>query len=234
MRNKSGQISIMIVCLILGIMLAVQFKNTQNSDLHLRGARSDELLFTLNNVTQERDSLAREVISLREKIASVQNNNDATAGIQDELKKANMAAGLLAVEGPGVVVTLNDSTRTVQVDEDPNSYIIHDKDILRVVNELKAAGAEAISVNNERIIAMSEIRCAGTTILVNSNKIGPPFIIRAIGDPQILESGLAIKGGIVEELKYYSLQVQIQKNDRVEIPAYGSAVKFNFSKPKKQ
>lgn len=233
MRSKSGQISIMAVCLVLGIMLAVQFKNSQNSDINLRGTRSEEIVIKLNTVTQERDALAKEVISLREKIAHVQNNDDATAGIQEELKKSNMAAGLVPVEGQGIVVTLNDSPRTVQIDEDPNALIIHDKDILRVVNELKASGAEAISVNGERIMAMSEIRCAGTTILVNSNKIGPPFVIQAIGDPQMLESGLSIKGGIVEELKYYSLQVQIQKSERVKIPAYSGALKFNYSSANK-
>lgn len=233
MRSKSGQISIMAVCLVLGIMLAVQFKNSQNSDINLRGTRSEEIVIKLNTVTQERDALAKEVISLREKIAHVQNNDDATAGIQEELKKSNMAAGLVPVEGQGIVVTLNDSPRTVQIDEDPNALIIHDKDILRVVNELKASGAEAISVNGERIMAMSEIRCAGTTILVNSNKIGPPFVIQAIGDPQMLESGLSIKGGIVEELKYYSLQVQIQKSEQVKIPAYSGALKFNYSSANK-
>ncbi len=229
MRSKNGQISIMLVCLVLGIMLAVQFKNSQNSDINLRGTRSDEIMVKLNTATQERDALAQEVISLREKIANVRNNDNATAGIQDELKKSNMAAGLMPVHGPGILVTLNDSPRTLQADENPNDLIIHDKDILRIVNELKASGAEAIAVNDERIMAMSEIRCAGTTILVNSNKIGPPFVIKAIGDPQMLESGLSIKGGIVEELRLWSLQVQIQKNSKIEIPAFSGALNFKYS-----
>ncbi len=229
MRSKRGQISIMVVCLVLGIMLAVQFKNSQNSNIDLRGTRSDELVFKLNNVTQERDALAKEVISLREKIANVRNNDNATAGIQDELRKSNMSAGLVPVQGPGIVVTLNDSPRTLQANEDPNDSIVHDKDILRIVNELKASGAEAIAVNDERIVAMSEIRCAGTTVLVNMNKIGPPFIIKAIGDPQMLESGLLIKGGLAEELKYWGLQVQIQKNNKVEIPAFSGAQKYKYS-----
>lgn len=233
MRSKKGQISIMVVCLVLGIMLSVQFRNSQNSNENLRGTRSDELMYKLNTATQERDALAKEVISLREKIANVKNNDNATAGIQEELRKSNMAAGLVPVEGPGIVVTLNDSPRPLQADEDPNALIIHDKDILRIVNELKASGAEAIAINDERITAMSEIRCAGSTILVNTNKIGPPFVIKAIGDPQMLESGLSIKGGIVEELKYYSLQVQIQKSNQLELPAYNGAIKFKYSSPNK-
>ena len=144
-----------------------------------------------------------------------------------------MAAGLLPVHGQGIIVTLNDSARSPEMGEDPNALLVHDVDILNVVSELKASGAEAISVNEERIIAMSEIRCAGTTILVNTNKIAPPFIIKAIGDPQMLESGLTIKGGVAQKLKDYGLQVQIQKYNNVEIPAYTGVVKTKYSQLKK-
>lgn len=233
MRSKTGQVSIMIVCLVLGIMLAVQFKNTQNSEVNLRGARTDEVYVRLMEVTEERDALAKEVLSLREKVINVSNDNNANRELQEEMQKANMAAGLLPVYGQGIVVTLNDSARTVQMGEDPNALLVHEVDILNVVSELKASGAEAISVNEERIIAMSEIRCAGTTILVNTNRIAPPFIVKAIGDPQMLESGLTIKGGVAQKLKDYGLQIQIQKSENVEIPAYTGVIKMKFSQPNK-
>lgn len=218
--------------MVLGILLAVQFKNTQNSDTNPRGARTDEIYSQYMQVTEERDALSKEVISLREKMTNVTNDNNATRELQDELKKANMVAGLLPVQGQGITVTLNDSARSVQMGEDPNTLLVHDVDILNVVSELKASGAEAISVNGERIIAMSEIRCAGTTILVNTNRTAPPFIIKVIGDPQMLESGLTIKDGIAQKLKDYGLQLQIQKNDKVEIPAYSGAVKIKYSQLK--
>ena len=66
-------------------------------------------------------------------------------------------------------------------------YIIHDDDLLRVINELRAAGAEAIAINGERIVAMSEIRCAGPTLSVNNNRSAPPYEIKAIGNPNNLE-----------------------------------------------
>lgn len=230
MRSKKGQISIMAVCLVLGIMLAIQFKNTQNTDINLRGDRSDEIYTKYITVTEERDALAEEVLSLRGKVANVRNNNNATQEIQEELQKSNMTAGLLPVYGPGIIVTLNDSAQQIQPGENPNNYLVHDTHIQDLVNELKASGAEAISINNERIIAMSEIRCAGTTILVNTNKIAPPFIIKVIGDPQMLESGLAIKGGIAQTLKdYYGLQVQIQKNEKITIPAFSGVLKLKYT-----
>lgn len=223
----------MLVCLVLGIMLAVQFRNTQYTDVNLRGARTDEVYVRLVEMTEERDALAKEVLSLREKMVNVSNDNNANRELQEEMQKANMAAGLLPVHGQGIMVTLNDSARSVQMGEDPNGLLVHDVDILNVVSELKASGAEAISVNEERIIAMSEVRCAGTTILVNTNKIAPPFVIKAIGDPQMLESGLTIKGGVAQKLKDYGLQVQIQKLDNVEIPAYTGVVKTKYSQLKK-
>jgi uncharacterized protein YlxW (UPF0749 family) len=232
MRSKTGQISIMIVVMVLGIMLAVQFRNSQNTDVNLRGARTDEVYTQYVEVSQERDALAKEVISLREKMTNVSNDNNAARTLQGEIQKANMAAGLLPVHGPGITVTLNDSTRPVQTGEDPNALLVHDDDLLNVVSELKASGAEAISVNEERIIAMSEIRCAGTTILVNTNRIAPPFIIKAIGDPQMLESGLNIKDGVAQRLKDYGLQVQIDDNNNVEIPAYSGVIKMKYSKLK--
>ena len=229
MRSKKGQVSIMAVCLVLGIMLAVQFKNSQNSNIDLRGDRSDEVYMKYITVTEERDTLASDVVALREKLSNVRNDNNATQGLQDELKKSNMAAGLLPVIGSGIIVTLNDSPRQPQLGEDPNALLVHDSDMQDVVSELKASGAEAISINNERLIAMSEIRCAGTTILVNTNRIAPPFIIKVIGDPQMLESGLTIKDGVVKKLKDYGLQVQIQKSEKVEIPAFSGVLKLKFT-----
>lgn len=234
MRSKSAQVSIAVVCLILGIMLAIQYRASEGTyEESIRPGRNQDLTIKLNNVTEERDSLANEVVDLREKLSNIRKNNQAMADLQEELQKANMAAGLIPISGPGVVVTLNDSTRTLQAGEDPNPLLVHDEDILKITNELKASGAEAISVNNERVVSMSEIRCAGTTILINSSKIAPPFVIKAIGDPDILQSGLLIKGGYLESLKFYGIQTQVQKSKNVEIPAYNGVMKFIYSSPMK-
>jgi uncharacterized protein YlxW (UPF0749 family) len=211
-------------------MLAVQYR-TSSKQTELLPGRDKELMLKLQTVTEERDSLAQEVISLRDKVSHIGQNDETASDLQDELRKANLAAGLVAVHGPGIIVTLNDSPHTLQAGSDPNALLVHDDDILRVTNELKASGAEAISVNNERLTATSEIRCAGTTILVNTSKIAPPFIIKAIGDPDILQSGVLIKNGYLDSLKVIGIQVQVQKSDDVEIPAYAGLTKFSYSKP---
>lgn len=230
-ENKATWISIAAVCLVLGIMLAIQFKTTQNYQESLLPSRVNELSQRLNAVTEERDALAEEVLTLREKLKNSRDYDKAMSDLQEELQRASMAACMIPVEGPGIVVTLDDSKRILQPGENPNDLLIHDTDLLTVVNELKASGAEAISVNGERITAMTEIRCAGTMILVNWNKISPPFEIKAIGNPDMLESGLMIRGGVVEMLKIWGVQVNIQKVEKVSIPAYNGKLKFQYSTP---
>ncbi len=101
-----------------------------------------------------------------------------------------MSAGLIAVEGPGIIVTIDDSKRVGKLGENPNLYLIHDDDILKVINELWAAGAEVMSINDQRIITNSEIRCAGPTLSVNNTRYAPPYEIKVIGNPHNLENSL--------------------------------------------
>ncbi len=232
MHNTNGKISIMIICLLVGIMLSVQFRTSESYGPSLRDARSDELLLKNSALSEQNEDLAQEVIALREKVTNMESGNELISELQAELKKSNMAAGLIPVTGPGIIITLNDSPRALQPGQNPNDLLVHDEDILKIVNEMKASGAEAIAVNDQRITAMAEIRCAGTTILVNMNKVAPPFIIKATGDPQLLESGLNIRGGYLEVLKSIGLQTQLEKNDKIEIPAYNGAANFKFTAPK--
>ncbi len=231
MRSKGAQISIALVCLILGIMLAVQFRTTAAIQATQTDGRIEELTQKLQTVTSERDALAEEVLGLRSKLSNFRQTDQALADLQQEIIDANMAAGLAAVEGPGIILTVDDSPLYYQVGENANAYIVHDYDLLNIVNELKSSGAEAISVNGKRIIAMSEIRCAGPTIIVNADRIAPPFEIRVIGNPDILESGLLMPGGRLEQLKVLGMPVQIQKLEKVEIPAYTGSFKFDYALP---
>jgi uncharacterized protein YlxW (UPF0749 family) len=231
MRSKGAQISIALVCMILGIMLAVQFRTTASIEATQKDERVTELTQKLQTVTEERDALAEEVLSLRAKISNFRQTDQALADLQEEVNEAHMAAGLIPIEGPGIVLTLNDSPLNFQAGENANAYIIHDRDLLFIVNELKASGAEAISINGKRITAMSEIRCAGTTILVNWDKIAPPFEIKVVGNPDMLESGLLMRGGYLEQLKVLGMQIQLQKMENVEIPAYTGSFKFDYGAP---
>lgn len=237
MNGRLGYLSIVLVSVILGLMLAMQFKVASNPILS--PTRQTEILaIELKQIRQEKDNLANENRELKQKLnQALSGLNPATDALVEELTKAQAGAGLLPVKGPGLTVTLNDSVTALQPGEDPNQYLIHDKDLLTVVNELRGAGAEAIAINGLRLLATSEIRCAGTTILVNVTKIAPPFVISAVGDPDMLESSLKIKGGIVEYLEIWGIQVKIEKfkdGKEILIPAYNGTIHFEHGVPVKE
>ena len=139
-------------------------------------------------------------------------------------------AGMTEVEGNGVIVTVSDSTQT-DIEGDINNYLIHDTDLLTIINELCGAGAEAVSLNNERIISTSEIRCVGPTVSVNNTKIGSPFTIKAIGDPVTLENALMMRGGVYDSLTAWGLKIEINKATDIVIPAYAGIKNYEYAKP---
>ena len=183
MRNiKQGRWSIACVCMVLGFMLAVQFRTTEDLKHSLPYQRVEELSERLLQMEKERDAL------------------------KEELDAVKAKAG-----------------------ENPNLYVIHDDDILRVINELRAAGAEAISINGQRLVGTSEIRCAGPTLSVNNVRSAAPFEIHAIGDKTTLENALKMRGGVVETLKVWGIQLEITASDAVYVPPYKGIRKYEYA-----
>lgn len=233
MKTKKWPIAIYIVCLFLGLMLAVQFKTQVRIGQGLGVTREEDLASVLGQVEKERQNLEVEVSDLRKKIAQYEQGDAVSvkdAIIKQQLDKTATFAGLSDIEGKGITVVMKDSDRTIQPGDDPNAFLIHDNDLLKVVNELKAAGAESISLNEQRIVAMSEIRCAGPTILINNVRLAPPYVIKAIGEPATLENALTMPGGIVETLRFYGIKVEIKQNSLISIDAFKGTTEEKFTK----
>lgn len=188
--------------------------------------RAEDLSQRLSQTEKERDALQKQVYDLRQ--------SSKLEGESVETEKVRMGAGVVALEGPGIIVTIDDSKRPAKPGENPNLYLIHDDDILKVINELWAAGAEAICINEQRLIASSEIRCAGPTLSVNNVRYSPPYDIRAIGEPQTMENALKMRGGVVETLQFWGIQISIKKEDTVNIPSYKGTFRFEYAKPVKE
>lgn len=224
---KKGQWAIGLVCVILGLMLAVQFRTTSDIRASVGYQRMEDLTLQLNETEKERAALQEELGKLRTQLAKGE-------GSSGELARVRMEAGLTTVTGPGVILTLDDSKRSRQPGENPNLYLIHDDDLLKVINELRAAGAEAISINDQRLLAMSEIRCAGPTLSVNNSRSAPPYEIRAIGNPQTLENALKMRGGVIETLQFWGIQVTVKKNESLIIPAFKGTYRFEYAKSVKE
>lgn len=148
--------------------------------------------------------------------------------LQQQLKSYQMLAGITDVEGKGVIVTLSDKTATDKSDVNIKA-LVHDQDIRNIVNELTSAGVEAVSVNDERLIATIEIKAAGPVILINNNRYSSPFVIKAIGNPEILERTLMLKGGIAEVLKWCGIVINIETSEKLTIPKYKGDLEFKYA-----
>lgn len=230
--KRSSQIWITIICVMLGVILTAQLRTQAGIRQEIPTKRVEEMASLLKQAESERDSLRSEVHKLQAQLNEVINQEKSiTARIQEELEQARGAAGFMDMEGPGLIITLKDSTRAAQPGQDPNLFLIHDEDLLKLVNEIKAAGAEAIAVNDQRVVASTEIRCAGPTISVNNTRIGPPYVIQAIGDPAGLESALKMRGGIIETMQFWGIQVQMEKKDHLVLPAYVGSHALKFARP---
>ncbi|HHW57693.1 MAG TPA: DUF881 domain-containing protein [Clostridia bacterium] len=231
--KKNIYISMILVSLVLGIMLSTQFKIVKKSGVTVQ--RAEELAAQLKQLQNEKDALLKQINELETKINTYEEaaskSSVITQALKSDVEKYKQLAGLTDVQGPGVIVTINDSKQAVPPGQDPNLFLVHDEDLLRVVNELRAAGAEAISLNDQRLIATSEIRCVGPTVNVNSVRFAAPYVIKAIGDPDTLEAALKLKGGVVDTLATWGIEVNIKKSDKIIIKKYDGVIKFRYAKP---
>ena len=148
------------------------------------------------------------------------------------LKIANAIIGTTDVEGQGIILTVEDNknvtNETISIMDNISNYLIHDSDLLTLVNELKNAGAEAISINDERITNQSSITCDGNVILINGNKVGSPFTIRAIGSQEALMGAIKRPGGFLEELEEFGLVSSVKKQSKIRINKFNGIVDFKY------
>lgn len=236
MLNNKAKITMAIVVFFLSFTVTLQIKTVvKNESSQLKQyQRIEEIQKDLIKEQERAIDLEKQLLQANNDLNTyrkeAEENSTDSKAMSSEVERYKVLAGLTDVKGPGITVTLNDSDKKIDASQDASSYIIHDSDLRTVVNELSSAGAEAISINGERIIATTEIRCVGPTIVVNSNKYSPPYIIKAIGDPAMLEAALNIKGGIAEELRFWNIEFSIVKSNRVEIGKYNGIVNFKYAK----
>lgn len=225
--KKSTYLSITLVAVVLGLLMAFQFRTTSSVDRGVPYDRVQEL--TMERIQVERDlaNLQGEAADLNAKLQEAgKGHTEATGALESELSKIRLYAGLAAVAGPGVEVNLETPREVSRQDV----YTVRDEDLLKVINDLRGAGAEAIAVNEQRILATSEVRLAGNHINVNLTRLSPPYKVTAIGNPDTLKSSLEIKGGLVEYLNASGITVKVSPKDKILVPAYTGALRFDYAK----
>lgn len=223
-------LGLMCVALTFGIFL--QIRTVENSNMKVsqnyeeNNLRAEVLKFKekYDNKAKALEELEK---TLEEERKSATQNNTELEDAEIQIKKANKMIGLSEVKGPGVIVTLQDSKMNPTNALSIADLLVHDMDVLSVVNELKNAGAEAISINDQRIVSTTSISCEGNVININKVKVGAPFEIKAIGLPESL-SALDRPGGYLQILKKYSIEATLEKSNEITIPKYSGKLEFTY------
>lgn len=228
MKNKKAYIAIGIICVVLAMAITVQFRTMkgEGSAVSLSFVDSelkDNLLQWKEKAEKAEEELESSTLQL-EKIRQASTTNDNSAKEkEEELSLYNMLLGLTDVTGEGITLTVKDST-TETTSIDLNNLIVHDTDLRSLVNELANAGAEAVSINDERIVNSTSITCAGNVIQINGNKVGSPFVIKAIGNQESLYGAITRSGGFTYMLKARSINVEVKKSTNIQISKFSGAL----------
>ncbi len=236
MKKNNPRFIITAFSIIIGILVAIQMKLKVESIAPVTVKSIQDTKNEINKLNNEILEL-QEIIKKREQeLEILENISKGDQNIVDILQndlKFNMASsGRTSLEGPGIKITMFDNMDSEIVGFDINDDVIHDVDILNILNDLRIAGAEAISINDQRVVSTSEIKCGGPIIRINGRSIGTPFVIKAIGDPKLLMASVNAPGTYGDTLRsVFSIGFEPEIQDKVVIPAYNGSFSFKYAKP---
>lgn len=220
-QNIGYLISVGFVCTVLGFIISAQVKSyLQAEKIRIPETRKlDQLVMILKDTQNRKSHLEHQLLSLKKQINVLHKKEALPENLfNKQIKKLREVAGLTALKGNGVIIELDqDNNEKLTEYNDGN---IQSDDLLKIVNELKASGAKAICVNNERIVTVSEIVKAGNNVMVNQTRLSSPYVIKAIGEPDTMIAALRLRGGIIESLEVFGIKVKIEKKPGLKIPPY--------------
>ena len=239
-KNKISLI-LGIMCLLLTLGTVIQIKTVSGTGTTIStNAKENELRDSVLKAKEKYDNLYEELERIEnqleiERTNSTQNNTELTE-LENTIKQGNKILGLSEVTGHGLIITVDDNDKIALNDWifDPNWLIVHDTDLINIINELKNAGAEAISINDQRIVTTSAIECDGNVIKINGVKLGAPYEIKAIGFPETLIN-IDRFGGYTQYLseeRFVNVSIQKLDKDKITIPKYTGIMKFEYDERK--
>ncbi|MGI6552337.1 MAG: DUF881 domain-containing protein [Clostridia bacterium] len=212
---RSWQVSLALVFILLGMLISMQFKTQQNIINSLNAQKKEDLVAVWKSLDEKRRSLELEITDLNTKYWELMEESQAgTAALKnvtEDMNKLKIVNGLVPVTGSGITVTITGDA--------PLLFL----DLIDLVNELWATGAEAIAINDHRVTQRTSIFEAedalSVYITVNGEKLLYPIVVKAIGDPHTLEKGLTFTGGLVDNWNtLYSIYPEVQQKEELTIP----------------
>ena len=230
---KKGKIILMITigltAFILTMVMFTQFKTVQETDITgIETMREAELRTELASWKSKYEDALSKIEETESKIEEyneeIENNNDLTEILTEELEEAEIYAGYTDLQGQGIIITLEDSD-TAQIEA---------SDLITLLNELKAAGAEAISINGERVVSTTDIVDLDYKyIVINTTlkytRISSPYTVKAIGDQKYLESAITIKYGYLDSMDANGKTVSYELSDEVLVEKYDGDIEYEFA-----
>ena len=233
----SWQITLGAALLALGFLIAAQLAS-EGPRVRYTTQERTPLLETARELQAQQDDLKVQILTLRERIQTIERQGEGSAGLVSQLnaqlEQARIAAGLIPLIGTGIVLQLEDSQEPVPQDGSASDYLVGSRDIRTVVDELWGAGAEAIAVNGERITPATAIIDIGSSLLVISAYLAPPYQVTALG-PRDLYERLSQSPGFTDFVRSraeaYGIRLSFAEPDSVDMPAFVGTVTLRYSRP---
>lgn len=220
MNDVMKKIMFGLISTVLGILISMSIREKSE----IMSPMSIEKIENYNrelNVVENQINVDKEIIShikssIEEK-SSPAYQDELKRSLQNELKELKILSGEYDIKGEGIVIMIDDSKNEDY--KNTNLGIIHDIDIMIILNELKAAGVDAISINDVRVMGDSEIKCMGPTVKVDGHSKATPFIIKAVGDMEMIYNIMSDKNSYINLLETtYYMDVKVEKNKNIIIP----------------
>lgn len=239
MNTTKGTVLIVVCSVLVGILIITQVRMPHGDKLYVSAKALTEMQL---QVESEKENIrktdllledAKKKLTEYETLAATDETGKLFENAKSELDYYRLVSGQTAVHGPGVRIVITDSDRELYEGENINNLLVHDGDVLWILNDLITAGAEAISINGHRLIDMSAVTCAGYTIRINGIREAVPFRIEAIGDPGRLYSAMVAPGSSGDILKQV-VDFRVKSVDDITIKAYPGLPTHNYLKVKKE
>ncbi|TLS44097.1 DUF881 domain-containing protein [Streptomyces montanus] len=226
-RVSRAQLIVALLLFGLGFGLAVQVASNSDSNGALRGARQADLVRILDELDDRTQRLEEEKQGLEDQRTELENSSDqaeeARKQTVEKERQLGILAGTVAAEGPGITLTIDDTKGTVEADM-----------LLDAIQELRAAGAEAIQVNDVRVVASTYLTDASGGVSVDGNKISAPYRFKVIGKPQDLEPALNIPGGVVQTLEKERATVTVERSSKIVVDALRAVKRPDYARSSSQ
>ncbi|WP_125152221.1 DUF881 domain-containing protein [Clostridium rectalis] len=234
MRNNEANIFMFIASIIIGILIAMNMSFSRESKtIFLSSKQYQDAYAYRNNLLNDISNLIDKCNKYENKLEKYENNtkdtNKITQEVEKELNQNKEILGLTDLKGPGIRMTLKDANTDFVVDRyEYKLRLIHNTDIIHVINDLINAGAEAIAINGIRYVPTNGIYCNGAFLRINGIQVGAPFYIDIIGNKESLKSYMESEESYTKLLMLRKISVEIEEEDNIKIPAFNGEIKNKF------